>query len=337
MKSSFSISHLIVWAVPVFLILFFTACEETDYDLLDPDSAGVWELYNASNSGLPGNQVWDIDVDPQGSLWLSCYGAGLAKLSDKTWTKYNTSNSAILSNYVTAIETTSDGKVIVGTNNGLAILNSSGVWSSYKDPLVTTMEINSVRATSDGLLWVGTSNEGLYINEATVYAHSTSGFSVYAFEEDKAGNVWMGANTGLFLWNGTTWKNITATSELPDGEVTSLFIDSRERVWIGVLNADKVYWYDKDGAHGLSLLTGGTGLEVWDICEDRNGDIWFATYGSGLIRYDGVVPHAYKKYNADYSEVFAEDKVNCIVKDKEGNMWFGLTTKGLVKYTLPIK
>jgi ligand-binding sensor domain-containing protein len=118
--------------------------------------------------------------------------------------------------------------------------------------------------------------------------------------------------------------------------VTSLYLDSKERLWIGVLNSDKVYLRENSGIRGISLMTGLPGNEIWDICEDKKGDMWFATYGGGLIRYDGVVPHSYKSYNAFTSEVFAEDEVNCIVKDNDGNMWFGLTTKGLVKYTLPL-
>jgi ligand-binding sensor domain-containing protein len=336
MKKARFVDYLSRMAAIFFILGYLTGCEKTDYDLKDPDTAGVWTQFTSGNSGLPGNEVWDMEVDMTGNLWVTCYGSGLAKYSNGTWTKFNTSNSAILSNNVTAIESTSDGRIIVGTSNGVAILNASGQWSSYKDPLVTTMDVYSVRMISDGSLWVGTYNEGFYINEATVYSHSPSGFTVYSFEEDQSGNVWMGTSNGLLKWDGISWTNISNTAGLPAGSVTSLCVDSKNRLWIGVLNADKVYRLDNTGINGISLMTGLAGNEIWDICEDKNGDIWFATYGGGLIRYDGVVPHSYKTYNAFTSGLFAEDEINCIVKDKDGNMWFGLTTKGLVKYTLPL-
>jgi ligand-binding sensor domain-containing protein len=336
MKEINRVRYSVANEVILILLLCFTSCENSDYGLLDPDSAGVWTRYTASNSGLPGNDIWDMEVDRAGNLWLTCPGYGLAEYANGKWTEYNTSNSGILSNNVTAIESTADGSIIVGTNNGITIRNAAGQWSSYKDPMVMTMEVNSVRSASDGSIWVGTLNEGFYINEATVYSHSSSGFTVYSFEEDGSGNVWMGTNNGLFKWNGTSWSNISVTDGLPVGSVTSLCLDSKERLWIGVLDADKVYLRDNSGIHGISLMTGPIGNEIWDICEDKNGDMWFATYGGGLIRYDGVVPHSYKSYNAFTSEVFAEDEVNCIARDNEGNMWFGLTTKGLVKYTLPL-
>jgi ligand-binding sensor domain-containing protein len=336
MKEISRIRYSLANAVILFSLLFFTACENTDYDLLDPASAGVWTRFTKANSGLPGNEIWDMEIDHSGNLWVSCYGYGLGKYSNGTWTEYNTSNSGILSNNVTAIESTADGKIIVGTTDGIAIRSAAGIWSSYKDPLVTTMDIYSVRITSSGSVYVGTTNEGLYINVSTIYTHANSGNTVYAFEEDRSGNIWMGSSNGLSKWNGSTWTDITVSDGLPDGEVTSLYLDSKDKLWIGVLGADKVYWRDNTGIHGLSLMTGLTGNVIWDICEDKNGDIWFATYGGGLIRYDGVVPHSYKNYNALTSEVFAEDNVNCIAKDAEGNMWFGMTTKGLIRYSLPL-
>lgn len=336
MKKIDRISQIISNAVILCILLSFTACENPDEPLLDPESAGVWTLYNSANSKLPGNEIWDLAVDENGNLWASCYGSGLAKFSDEDWTSYTSENSGLFSNNVTAIETTSDGSIIAGTSNGVATMNSSGIWSSYKDPLVSIMDVYSIRQTSEGSLWVGTYNEGFYVNESSIYSHSTSGFTVYCFEEDKSGNVWMGTNTGLSIWNGVSWSTLSNTAGLPAGAVSALYIDSRDRVWIGIIDDPKIYCYENSTVRGISLMTGLANNKIWDICEDRNGDIWIATYGGGLIRYDGVVPHSYKSYNQFTSEVFAEDNVNCIVRDNDGNMWFGLTTKGLVKYTLPL-
>jgi|WetSurMetagenome_2_1015567.scaffolds.fasta_scaffold00004_132 ligand-binding sensor domain-containing protein len=336
MKKIDRFSHILFYAVILSILLSFTACENPDEELLDPDTAGVWTLYNSANSRLPGNEIRDLAVDETGNLWASCYGSGLAKYSGGEWTSYTSTNSGLLSNNVTAIETTPNGSVIVGTSNGVSILNSSGIWSSYKDPLVSIMNVYSVRQTSDGSLWVGTYNEGLYINTASIYSHTTSGLTVYCFEEDKDGNIWMGTNTGLAIWNGVTWSTLSGLENLPAGAVSALYIDSRDRVWIGVLDDPKIYCYENSTLRGISLMTGLTNIKILDISEDRSGDIWIATYGGGLIRYDGVVPHSYKSYNQFTSEVFAEDDVNCIVRDNDGNMWFGLTTKGLVKYTLPL-
>jgi ligand-binding sensor domain-containing protein len=78
-------------------------------------------------------------------------------------------------------------------------------------------------------------------------------------------------------------------------------------------------------------MNGTIGMFVMDIYEDRNGDMWFATWFDGLIYYDWVIPVSYKKFNG-----FFEDDVNSIGEDKYGNLWFGLYSKGLAKYSLPL-
>jgi ligand-binding sensor domain-containing protein len=333
MKEMKGVKYSLAGAGVLIILLCLTACEGTEYDLLDPESAGVWTLYNSSNSALPGNKIWDMAVDRQGDLWVTCYGNGLARYSSGTWITYSTANSQILSNSVTAVEATNDGSIIIGTSNGVTVRNAAGVWSSYKDPAVTTMDINSVKVTADGLLWVGTEGEGFYIADASGYEKVTlSGIeSVNAIEEDTKDNVWLGTNNGLIKWDGTNLTQYTTADGLPDNDISALFFDSKQKLWIGTFGSKVVSWLDNSGIHTLSLLNGIEGNVVWDICEDKKGDIWFATYTDGVIRYDGVVPHSYKEYNAFY-----EDNVNCITKDNDGNMWFGLASKGLVKYTLPL-
>lgn len=337
MKKISRMGQFLTNAVILVILFSFTACEDNDYELLDPDSAGVWTIYNTSNSGLPGNTISDMAVDNDGNLWIACTGSGVAKLAGDKWTGYNTSNSGLLSNNVTAIEATSDGRIFVGTGNGIATLGLTGTWTSYVDPLVSLMEVNSIRSTSTGSVWIGTDNEGLYVKDATDYLHTTTGLTVFTLEEDKSGNVWVGANNGLLRWNGTSWTNISNTEGLPSGSVTSLLADSKDRMWIGILNDTKVYWRDSKGIHPLSLMTGLVGNDIRDICEDKKGDLWFATYGSGLVRYDGVVPHPYKYWDSFSATRIPENNVNCVISDQDGNMWFGLATKGLLKYTLPLE
>ena len=112
------------------LLACITACEKTEYDLLDPASAGVWKRYNTSNSALPGNTIYDIDVDPSGNLWATCFGNGLAKFESGNWTTYNTSNSYLLSNYTTVLEPVA-GKCPDWDKGGLSVRLTSGNWQYF--------------------------------------------------------------------------------------------------------------------------------------------------------------------------------------------------------------
>ncbi|MCX6328093.1 MAG: hypothetical protein NTZ85_01075 [Bacteroidia bacterium] len=328
-----------VIAGALLILIFFTACEQTKYDLLDQESAGVWTLYNSANSDLPGNYIWDLQLDQQGNLWVACNGNGVAVYGNNTWQVYTTQNSSLLSDSVTTVDQIADGSMLIGTKNGYSVRSSAGVWKNYTDPAVTTMRISTVKVTSTGKVWIGTYNEGLYIDEGAGLVHNSSGFDVYAIEEDKSGNIWLGSNYGLIKWNGIAWENINVTKNLPEGPVTALLSDTKGRMWIGIYGNKEVYRIVNSKLDSLSLMNGPFGNVIWDICEDIKGDIWFATWYDGLIRYDGVIPHAYKEYNVTDGEgnSIIEDFVNCIEKDEDGNMWFGLDSKGLIKYTLPLK
>jgi ligand-binding sensor domain-containing protein len=318
-------------AILMFLMLF-NACEHKKYDLLDPETAGKLTIYNTL-SGLPGNSVNAVELDSRNNLWFSFPGNGSAKYSDNVWTYYKTNNSPILSNSVTCLGTDANGKIIFGTGAGLSILSDNNVWSTYVDP-VSSMYVNTIKVTSNGWIWVGTQGQGFYVNNGSGYVKtlSTRYKNVNVIEEGIQGNVFLGTDSGLIKWDGAGYSYITITNGLPVNKVTSLRLDRKERLWIGTDGGKTVTWIDKGGMHQLNLMTGSDSIFVKDIWEDRRGDIWFATYKNGLIRYDGVIPHGFNSV----LNGFPEDKVNCIGEDKDGNLWFGLYSKGLVKYTLPI-
>jgi ligand-binding sensor domain-containing protein len=222
----------------------------------------------------------------------------------------------------------------MGTIDGLAIRSATGEWSSFKDPAVTTMPVNTVKVTSNGWIWVGTQGRGFYINDGTGYEqiYVSTFENVNAIEEDSKQNIYLGTDNGLLKWDGSNWTVLTTSNGLPDNDITSLFLDSQDKIWVGTSGGLTVAYLDNLGLHQVSLMNGTAGAYIRDIYEDKRGDLWFATWFDGLICYDGVIPHSYKKYNG-----FFENDVNCIGEDKDGNMWFGLYSKGLVKYTLPIE
>jgi len=322
-------------SVSVFVLFFVlvTACEKTDYDLLDPYSAGVWTLYTTKD-GIPGNQVLDIKLDRDGKLWFAFSDKGVVSYLNGTITGYNTSNSYIINDFTTSLGQMSDGSIVIGTVDGISLRTMNDQWDSYKDPEVSSMYINTIEIASNGTVWLGTESQCLYINEGSGFYHlyDAAYEDVNIIEEDSGHNIWIGTDNGLIKWDGSNFSIITESDGLPENEITALFNDSKGRLWIGTGGGETVSWLDDSGLHQLSLITGNEGIYVKDIFEDRKGDIWFATWFDGLIRFDGVISHSYKVYNGFY-----ENDVNTIGEDIDGNLWFGLYSKGLVKYTLPLE
>lgn len=95
-----------------------------------------------------------------------------------------------------------------------------------------------------------------------------------AIAETKEGFLWIGSYSGLIRYDGNTFERMD--SSLGIASVVSLFVDSKDRLWIGtndsgvgVMKQGKITMYNKED--GLSSLY------VLDILEDDSGRIYLAT------------------------------------------------------------
>lgn len=314
------------------IFLIISSCEKIDEDLKDPSETGKWTLYNTS-TGLTGNQVRDVFCDSKNNMWFAVSSNGAAKYSNGAWSYYKTTNSGILSNGIKCISEDKSGNILFGTTNGVSILSPTNVWSYYRHPTLT-LNVTCIKTDNEGNIWIGTTSQGFFIwIEGAVYQSYSEPFkTVNDIEQDSKGNVWIGTNNGVLKWDGKSFSLMTMANGLPDNLITALFNDSQGRLWIGTFYGQTASWIDSQGIHQRSLFNGNMmPCEINDICEDDAGNIWFATFESGLIKFDGVVPYSYKKYNG-----LAENDIVASAKDNDGNVWFGLYSKGLVRYSLPI-
>lgn len=319
----------------IITIILFTACEErTDYDLLDPAMTGYWEEIN-TNDGLAGNSIRDIKQDSRGNLWAACYGNGVSMYNGSTWTTYNTSNSGILSDYITCIEEDHNGDMWFGTNNGISFLTDGTSWSYFQDT-ETAYYINTIKRDNQGWVWVGTDGQGyMYYDGTSLYLSTPNEYAeldvIYTIEEDKSGNIWLGTDLGILIWDRSGWSWQSVESSLGSNRIWSLFCDSKGNMWIGARGGEFT-GYSKDmTVYPVPLFNGDLPAYIKDIFEDKKGDIWFATWFDGLIRYNGVYCEAFKEYNG-----FPENDVQTLAEDKDGNIWAGTYSEGLAKYSLPL-
>jgi ligand-binding sensor domain-containing protein len=83
------------------------------------------------------------------------------------------------------------------------------------------------------------------------------------------------------------------------------------------------------GKYNYRTATGShlyTNICIWAILEDKLGNIWVATMGEGVYRYDG------KSFtNFTVADGLVANLVYSMIEDKDGNIWFG-TSDGVSKY-----
>jgi ligand-binding sensor domain-containing protein len=154
-----------------------------------------------------------------------------------------------------------------------------------------------------GNVWFGTSSLGvcrydgksfMWISESDLEFDVNTGFGIRSILEDNDGNFWF-SNT-LFSYN--FYGHINATNY-------------RKEKGIGSLDGKK----DGDLVAIMSMVKG------------NNGEIWMATYNSGVWSYDG------KKIT--HYPVNIDDKsitIFYIYKDNQGDLWLGTHEEGAYKF-----
>lgn len=75
-----------------------------------------------------------------------------------------------------------------------------------------------------------------------------------------------------------------------------------------------------------SVAEGLSQSQVYAMCEDNRGYIWFGTRGGGASRFDGKL---FVSITED--EGLISNYLRCIFQDKKGNLWFG-TDEGLSEF-----
>jgi ligand-binding sensor domain-containing protein len=203
------------------------------------------------------------------------------------------------------------------------------------DTTLVSQYIRSIFQDSKGNLWFGTIGDGVvrYDVKSLTYFSKPDGFyssSVFAIHEDKLGNLWFGTDQGVYKYDGRTFRNYGQKDGLDLIEISrrSILVDRSGTVWVGTHRGVFRYdpYVDARGGQSFSLFEQLPAINVADIREDRNGNIWFASSSKGIYRYDGK-----SIANIAGKESLGDNYAGGIAQDKAGNMWFTMKN-GICKY-----
>lgn len=89
------------------------------------NSTNQWRRYTVSNSGLPVNSTESLLVDKDNIVWIVTATAGLVRFDPRIdlWENYNNRNSPIPTSFIMDIEEDREGRLILGTRQGIVRLS----------------------------------------------------------------------------------------------------------------------------------------------------------------------------------------------------------------------
>lgn len=338
MKSSTS-RRLLLWLV-LLLLPTWRALGATDpWQGLERqwfDTVGMAE-------GLPHSVTTALAQDRSGVLWIGTMG-GLVRYDGyraQVFDTVDTAHGGLPDTYVRCLLELADGSLLVGTNaGGLARFDpDTGHFHTY--PIgaggTSNRKIYALAADGERGVWIATENGLDYLDTSSNHiARVATGtdadprnFTVY---QDRAGNLWLGNNKGLFerRAGGHAFVRQTAANDAVDralhDEIWALYEDAEGRLWVGSVQMGAV-WRDRDGrwhaVPGYSVAAGAPRLAtVRDFAEVSPGQIWIATDGQGIERY-AIAADTLSVSRRDLSQPSSlpGNAVRALLLDRAGNIW----------------
>ena len=222
------------------------------------------DLLKAENvEGCPDYlQVWDVQTDPQGLMWVA---------------------------------TDHEGVFVVDMKNHKMrqFLNNR-----YDQSTISDNTAKNIFIDKSGNVWIGTYKNGVcqYINRQTGMRSLEIG-DINTVTEDHYGNWWLGSNdSGIIVYNPKTSQTLaqyTAANSNLAGNILVGSCTARDgSIWFGSYNGGLTHCIPQ-GSNGQATIVnyqatpGGLAINsVWSVTEDKWGRLWMATLGGGIQQLD---------------------------------------------------
>ncbi|MCU0432499.1 MAG: SpoIIE family protein phosphatase [Bacteroidia bacterium] len=275
---------------------------------------------------LPHNTVYAVFPDKAGNMLVTTFGGGLARYNGKDFDVFNDKNGLPAAQL---LKGTTDAKGIswIGTR-GKGLYSFDGkTFTHYNDKNgLTATSYYSVLADSKGEMWLASVSKGIDIlgkdgKARHLAVPEIEGGLISGMVEDRHGNYWIAAKTGLYKYNSSGSFLFTEANGLPSNNILSLIEDAEGNIWAGTTaglclfrSEAMVYYTDKEG---LSRKT------VTAFITDSRGNQLVGVSNGGLMQIVGQ-----KMVAVDIPELNGHS-VTAICEDRKGRIWVGCENQPL--------
>lgn len=318
----------------------------------DGQSITVYGATTDQHYMLANKWIEMIYEDKSGMIWLGSAG-GLTRYNPRKGVfnifRHDPDSDVSLSNdTVTCIEADLRNDVWVGTAAGLNRVNRltnevERIRPGEEELAGLTSRINCFLQDNSGIFWIGT-DRGLYsydVKSGLFFSETAGGLieQKSRISEMIPGpdHIWLATGKGLFRLDlsGRRQHLLHPTgSGSGSHEILSIQSDHLGQVW--VLTAEALYCFRpqrgelrwvldaKGSTHSLSMDP------VEPLLLDREGNIWFGTFGDGIYRIDPVsLTWVHYMHNPADPQSLSENSIHAILEDRSGAMWFGTFGAGV--------
>ena len=308
------------------------------------------QTYHFSNygvkDGLAQSNVSGIVQDSAGFYWLATDG-GVSRFDGKNFINYTTEDG-LADNNVSAIFLDKNNHLWLGHENGTLTKYDGKTFTEIKSKLLPKdKKIFGFFQDKAGSLWISTFSAGVIKildpsrdlkDKLQIKVYSgRQGLSQYVFStsQDKEGNHWFLTDVGIKIMDRSTRQfDFFRPEHMPVGQISALALDHDNNFLMGT-TAGSVSRYNVNTKTFETLISpetianavfGGGPNYIYNILEDKKGNIWATVANHGVYRYNKVTRQI-TGFNT--SNGLATNKIKNLFEDTEGNMLFGTSGEGL--------
>ena len=319
------------------------------YAILCPSRTGGWWVETAGRVRLwregqwladAGERLWSVEHPSptcletrEGYLWIGSVGDGLFRYRTNGPAQHLTQTEGLGSDLVCALFEDAEGNLWVGTRAGGLNRVRPALFKTYtRNDGLASDQITAICEGADGELWVGTDGEGVNRLKDGVVTHFSreQGLKeryVRGLALDRRGTLWVGSwPGGLFKFEQNRFVPQDNLSG-PGFAITSLFEDSQNRLWLGQRSLNLLVPLTNGvAAAPVPLPNPAPSVDVIAMAEDRAGNLWIGTEGSGLFRWGQGQCRRYTREDG-----LPGNSIRSLYADPDGALWIGVMEGGLCR------
>jgi signal transduction histidine kinase/ligand-binding sensor domain-containing protein/DNA-binding response OmpR family regulator len=316
-----SLSSNMVFAMAQESTRYLWVCTDAGLDIIDTSTGQITRHRPDPRTqfSLSNKSVRSIHIDNEGICWLGTYKGGVNKY-DKNLAIFGLTRSDVNDPYglsapfVTSFAQSGPEELFIGTDGGgLNLYNrKTNLFKKFQispknKSASSGLAILTLKLASENELWIGTFQDGLFrFNPKTgAYTQFTRGKDsftlanndIFCITKDRSGTIWIGTNGGGVHRYDPQTQQISRLHR-PDMPVSQRNIP----------------------------LNG----YIRDMLQDRDGQLWIASHGTGVAVYNPVTKKS-ALLNKQTSGL-PSNIVFSLLEDSKGNIWVGTSGEGLALY-----
>jgi ligand-binding sensor domain-containing protein len=164
---------------------------------------------------------------------------------------------------------------------------------------------------------------------------------ILCLEQDDLGFIWIGTDRGLFRFDGHRFIHYAHQSDddlsLHDDFVHTIFLDSKNRLWVGTNKGLHAYRSESDDFWRVPMLESESRkprfISIRRVDETENGQLYVATFGAGVWVLDkSLFANSLSEIIRNPVEGMDDWRVLRVVRDQEGRVWISTVSEGLFRF-----